>query len=383
MTTRAPEQPLRVLFAARADLTSAPGGDTAQILNTARALAELGVEITIGGPDEHDPSRFDLVHLWHLERTHESHLPLVRARRAGVPVALSPIYWPPDGSPRRVEPGDRWRFALEDLKNLARLLKADRRARPAIAAALRTGWARARQDLLHLPDLLLPNSRAEARMLRAELGLAPGAASPIIEVVVNATDLELARRVRDELATGPREGVVCVGHFDVRKNQKSLIEAVRGTDIRLTLVGGARRNHAAYARACRLAAPPNVSFTGPLPPIDALRVMRRARVHACPSRYETPGLVNLEAAFLGCSVVLPDCPPVREYFEDRGHFARPDPLSLRDALRRALDTPPDPDLPSLIEQRYSWARAAEQTLAAYRRVLANYNRPVQPPPGTP
>lgn len=382
MTNQASAQPLRVLFAARADLRSAPGGDTAQILGTAAALRELGVQVTIGGPDEPDPAGFDLVHLWHLERTHESYLPLIRARRAGVPVALSPIYWPAGGVPRRVHARMRWRHLREDVKNVARLLRSSCSARAGIAAALRVGWARARHELLCLPDVLLPNSRAEARMLSEELGLVAGGNGPLIEVVVNAADLEMARRVRAEPGADPREGVVCVGHFDVRKNQRSLIEAVRGTGIRLTLAGGARRNHEWYARACRRAAPSNVTFTGPLPPVEALRLMRRARVHVCPSRYETPGLVNLEAAFMGCAVVLPDCPPVRDYFEDRGEYARPDPESLRAALRRALEAGPDPELPGLIERCFTWARAAEQTLSAYRRVLSNYNRRVVPTVGT-
>jgi glycosyltransferase involved in cell wall biosynthesis len=367
-------QPLRVLFATRADLREAPGGDTYQVLGTARALEALGVEVTVGGLADHDPARFDIVHVWHLERTHESYLPLRRARQAGVPVALSPIYWPEGGVPRRIDGGERLAGVREDLKNLVRLVRSGREARAGVLAALRAGWSRARHELLHHADLLLPNSHAEAEVLRQELACHPRGPAPLMEVVVNAADLDLARRVLAEPEEAAREGVACVGHFDVRKNQRALIEAVRGTGIRLTLVGGARRNHAAYERACRRIAPPNVVFAGALPPVEALRVMRRARVHVCPSRFETPGLVNLEAGFLGCALVLPDCPPVREYFGPRGRYARPDPGSLRAALREALDAGPDPDLPGVIERSFTWARAAEQTLAAYRRVISNYNR---------
>jgi len=77
---------------------------------------------------------------------------------------------------------------------------------------------------------------------------------------------------------------------------------------------------------------------------------------------------------MGCALVLPDCPPVREYFGDEGHYARSDPASLRSALRRALDAGPPAGLAGRIAERFTWPRAASQTLAAYRRVLANYNR---------
>jgi len=376
VTPTDPERPLRVLFATRADLRTHPGGDTAQIVGTAAALRGLGVEVTVGGPDDLDPGGFDLVHLWHLERTHESILPFRRARRAGRPVALSPIYWPPGDAPRVIERGIRGgaRWWSEDLKNVARLARAGRGARAGVLEALRAGWARARCELLVSSDVLLPNSEAEAEMLRGELALSGAASPPRIEVVVNAVDLEGASRVLAEAGGGAREGVVCVGHFDVRKNQRALIEAVRGTDLRLTLAGGARRNHGSYARRCRRAAPPNVEFTGPVAPLEALRLMRRAAVHACPSRFETPGLVNLEAGSMGCALVLPDCPPVREYFGDEGHYARSDPASLRSALRRALDAGPPAGLAGRIAERFTWPRAASQTLAAYRRVLANYNR---------
>lgn len=371
------EQPLRVLFAARADLRTHPGGDTAQVVGTAEALRALGVEVTIAGPAEHDPRAFDLVHLWHLERTHESYLPWQRARDAGRPVALSPIYWPPDDAPRVVGDGlqSRLRFIREDAKNVVRLARLGRAARAGVAAALRAGWARARRRLLAQCDVLLPNSEAEAAVLRAELRLGGHGRPPAIEEVVNAVDLARARRVLAEPDAGPRAGVICVGHFDVRKNQAALIEAVRGTGIPLTLVGGARRNHASYERGCRRGAPPNVTFAGAVEPIEALRLMRRSAVHACPSRFETPGLVNLEAGFLGCGLVLPDCPPVREYFGAHGHYSGSSPDSLRTAMRRALEAGPDGSLAGEIERRFSWERAASQTLAAYRRVLANYNRP--------
>jgi hypothetical protein len=375
---------LRVFFGVRADLNSCPGGDTAQVLGTAQWLRTLGVDVTVGGPEVRDLSGFDLVHLWHLERAHETYVFLERARAAGRPVALSPIYWSACPGAEPAGPPSVMRGLAENAKNLVRLASAgSAAARSAVLTALSAGWRRARRELLASASLLLPNSRAEAALVSAELSaLGPGAA-PLVRVVVNAIDDAECRLVLHEPASASRAGVVCVGHFDVRKNQLALIRALCGSGIGLTLVGGPRRNHEAYYRACRAAAGRDVVFAGPLSPTDALRRMRAALVHACPSRLETPGLVNLEAATMGCGVVLPDCPPVREYFGGLGEYSGPSPASLRSAVERALSAPPDPRLGTMALERYTWRAAAEQTLEAYRAVVprasGRYDRPALAP----
>lgn len=373
--------PLRVFFGVRSDLTRSPGGDTAQVLGTARWLRTLGVTVDIGGPEVQDLSPYDLVHLWHLERAHEAFVFLRRARAAGKPVALSTIYWSACAGGQAGAPS-RLRGATEDLKNIVRLASASSKAaRHAVLAALGAGWRRCRRELLTGSSLLLPNSRAEADLLLAELASCGASERPAIRVVVNAIDESACRAALAEPAPERREGVVCVGHFDVRKNQLALIRALSGTGIGLTLVGGPRPNHEAYYRACRAAAGPGVRFAGRLSPDQTLRQMRAAVVHACPSRLETPGLVNLEAATMGCRLVLPDCPPVREYFGSLGEYSDPSPEGLRRAVERALSGPADPSLSRLAGERYTWRIAAEQTLEGYllitRRGSERYDRPAR------
>ncbi len=116
----APVRPLRVLLAGRLTCMTAPGGGETQLLATARALGELGVDARLWRPWEDKLAEADCLHLF---GSAAEHLPLIEAaHNLGVPVALSTIAWfdldslrrEPRSAPRRAlacassSPG-RWR----------------------------------------------------------------------------------------------------------------------------------------------------------------------------------------------------------------------------------------------------------------------------------
>lgn len=356
---------LNVLFIVRSTLHAWPGGDTVQIDRTADALRQLGVDVTVSDDPSTDVSAYDLVHLWHLERPHETLLPFRRARARGIPVALSTIYWPGEGAPKVKQPFPRRaaKALLEDLKNAYRLCGG---RRSGTWAALRKTWAGSRRELLSSVDVLLPNSQAEAEALAVE-------GSPrSTRVVPNAVDAAACDRVVEETGSQPRDGIACVGHFDPRKNQLALVEALRDTDIAVTFVGSGRQYRRRYYRRCQQRAGDNMRFLGDLKHRDVLRQLRRCRCHVCPSRFETPGLVNLEAALMGCAIVAPDCAPVREYLrDDAAYFTQPDPDDIRRAVFTALENQPSLQLQTRIREELSWTQAAKATLAAYEAVLGS------------
>lgn len=365
-----PRPTARVVFGVRGDLESAPGGDTVQILNTAAALRARGVTVDVRGPGALDARAGDVVHLWHLERVHESFAHFVAARRAGAAVALSTIYWPRDGEPRRVSRG--W---IEDAKNVWRWCKAAPPARDAIARALAAGWSACRRELLLGADVLLPNSRAEGAVLESEARDAAarvGAGGHVRwREVCNAVDADACRAAIARAAGRRRTGIVSVGHFDPRKNQLQLIRALEGSGASVTFIGGPRPMHAPYHARCVRAAGGRHRFLGPRRTAETLDELAAAAVHVCPSLLETPGLANLEASAVGCAVVVPDCAPVREYFEDQAEYFTPgDERSLAGAVRRALDHGPRAGLAERVTREFNWDRAAEQTLDAYAAALA-------------
>jgi glycosyltransferase involved in cell wall biosynthesis len=211
-------------------------------------------------------------------------------------------------------------------------------------------------------DLLLPNSHLEARDLIADL-----AVTTPIRVVPNAAD---PSRFRRQPSSRDRSGVLCVGRIEPRKNQLRLIEALRGTSVQVTIVGDDHPDHRAYADNVRSAAGTHVRIIGHVSESDLVSLYQRARVHALPSEFETTGLVSLEAALCGCSIVTTSVGYAREYFRDFAWYCDPyDTASIRRAVLDALPAAEQPGLRQRILENYTWEHAAAATAAAYHDLV--------------
>jgi glycosyltransferase involved in cell wall biosynthesis len=187
--------------------------------------------------------------------------------------------------------------------------------------------------------------------------------------VPNAADVDTFAPSAD----GPpseRDGVLCVGRIEPRKNQLALIEALRGSDIPLMFIGQPGRFSAGYARRCHRAAGARVRFVSQRSARELRELYHAARVHACVSWYETPGLASLEAALSGCNLVVTPGGCTREYFGNQVFYARPDePDSICAAVKAALDAEPNPDLARRVARKFNWNAAAQNTLRGYRLAL--------------
>ncbi|HEY0788466.1 MAG TPA: glycosyltransferase family 1 protein, partial [Thermoanaerobaculia bacterium] len=171
-----------------------------------------------------------------------------------------------------------------------------------------------------------------------------------------------------DLGLARRAYFLYVGNDKPHKRLDLLAEAWRAVrpgmpDVRLALAGG----------ASALGAPDGgIVFAGRVADQDLAALYRGALALVLPSDFEGFGLPVLEAMASGTPVICSDIPPLRElaagaarFFErgDAAALARAmssirasDPMRLAEAgLRRAAGFP--------------WDRAAERTLAAYRRVL--------------
>ena len=133
----------------------------------------------------------------------------------------------------------------------------------------------------------------------------------------------------------------------------------------------------AYVELCRQHGPRNLTVL-PYLPVDELRsAYAAARVHVQANWTETCGLVSLEAALAGCSLVCSTAGYELEFFRDQVDYCDPtDVDSVRRAVERALanydrDAPRRQALRERIVRDYNWRRVAEMTLDVYRRVLGH------------
>ncbi len=345
-----PQTHRRIRTAARLDAWSAGGGGEVQMDATARELRRLGFDARAWRPwDADELQAGDVVHFFGSRPEFVGPAEALKSR--GVRVVVSTIAW------------FDWRNTLREPTSLFR--RSRDLARYALRAALPRlpSW---RRRLYHAADLLLPNSQAEAEQL-IRLFRVPQAK---VRIVPNGVDARFAAADAQlfQARFGNNSFVLCPGRIEPRKNQLTLIRALRGTGLRLVLLGDVVSGHDRYLSACRAAADDSVLFLGRVQHDDPLLASAYAacRCVALASWYETPSLAALEAALTGTPLVLPAGGSAREYFGPLARYVTPHNLAeIRAAVLAAATEPRSSSLASLVSGQFTWRHVAEATWAAY------------------
>jgi glycosyltransferase involved in cell wall biosynthesis len=211
-----------------------------------------------------------------------------------------------------------------------------------------------------------------------------GAARDKIHVVYEAADpLYRPPPASKEAPPGARPGyMLFVSTIEPRKNLPVLLEAYRllldrghrpdMPELRVVGRRGWLYEESLHAIE-RLGLGEHVRLLGEVAPPDLLGLYQGARLFAMPSLYEGFGLGALEALACGAPVLASNAGALPEVVGDAGLLLPPgDSAAWADALERVLG---DPALEADLRQRgpaqaarFSWARAARETLAVYRRI---------------
>jgi glycosyltransferase involved in cell wall biosynthesis len=331
---------MKVLFQARSNLLQSRAGDTIQVLKTREYLEKLGVKVELSCKKETDLRSYDLVHIFHTNRINETYQQFCNGKKQGKPVAISTIYW--------------------DMRDY---LKKDK-----ITTTDLNWWVESnmlRKEVFAGADILLPNSEGEYLRLSKDLQI-----ENQFHVVPNCVDRMFLRgNPRDFISEyGIRDFVLCVGRISYRKNQLSLIRALKETGIPVVFIGS--QHNRPYLKQCKDEAKGPFYFIDEMPHHRLPDAYAAARLHVLPSWFETPGLASLEAALAGCNVVTTPWGTTREYFKDLVLYCKPDDLqSIRDAVLTGLRKDADKRLQQFVFANYTWEKAAEETLNAYQKIL--------------
>jgi glycosyltransferase involved in cell wall biosynthesis len=341
-----------VLLAGKLTGMLAPGGGERQLRAMADELPDVGVGARLWRPWEEDLTGVDCLHLFGSEPEHLA--TVSAARRQNIPVVLSPIAWFDLAACWR-EPWPLARRTMACAKFVSRAMF------PALPS-----W---RRKLYHAVDLLLPNSQAEADQLIRYFQVPPER----IRVVPNGAARGFASPDPRPFAQriGCRDFILYAGRIEPRKNQLQFLRAMQGIVVPVVVLGDVVPGHEAYLDACRRAAGANVHFVPGLLHDEALlgSAYAAAGCQALTSRYETPGLVAIEAGMSGTPLVLPSGGCAREYFGELAEYVSPGDLSgIRRAVLDALAAGRSQQLASLIREHFTWRTAAWATREAYELV---------------
>ena len=171
-----------------------------------------------------------------------------------------------------------------------------------------------------------------------------------------------------------------VGTIEPRKNIERLIDAYASlpAELRmscpLVLVGGQGWNSAQiHEKIARYSAQGWLKYLSFVPDQDLAPIYSGAKVFACISHYEGFGLPVLEAMASGVPVICSNVASLPEVGGDAVLYVEPDRTEqVRDALAQLIGD--DAKCAHLAElglaraQSFSWARTAEQTIAAYQQI---------------
>jgi glycosyltransferase involved in cell wall biosynthesis len=362
---------MKILMASRRSSATTLGGDTVQIQSLARELGKLGHSVQIDFDGKVSAASFDIVHIFNLDRPQDVIPVTTEAKKIGKPVVLTPIfvdYREFDVRGRTGVPGTVGRIIGAEWMARAKILgRALRNGEfhAGTSRVLLSGLFRMQQVLLSRADFVLPNSTSEMRRLSHRFGIDMDKVKWM--KIENGVDTELFRM--DNKAV-QREGVLCVARVEGLKNQLNLVHAMEGLPWTLTLIGSVAPNHQRLLSHVLKASGKNAQYIGQVPQVELPRFYQQARVHVLPSWFETTGLSSLEAAVMGCNIVVTGKGDTREYFEDDAFYCEPDDVnSIRNAIQRAYEAPVDTGFRERLMKNCTWKKAAEKTLQAYERLL--------------
>ena len=356
---------IRVVMITRTTLFTVKGGDTIQVLQTAANLARHNISIEIKLTNEKIIyEQYDLLHFFNITRPADI---LFHIRKSGKPFVISPIfvdYSEYDKFYRKGITGIIFRFlsadGIEYMKTMSRwILRKD------TLMSIEYAWKGQRSSVIKIlkkARILLPNSHSEYSRLFQRYNYKPEYA-----VIPNGIDeglftFDLAL-VKDPLL------VICVARIEGIKNQLNLIRALNNTKFNLAIIGAAAPNQMYYYRSCRDLAADNIRFIDHLPQEELVSYYQKASVHVLPSWFETTGLSSLEAAAMGCNIVITDKGDTTEYFGTNAIYCDPiSPENIYIAVEKAAALPLNDSLQKKILTHYTWDQATIRTIEAYKRI---------------
>ncbi|MEA3338422.1 MAG: glycosyltransferase family 1 protein [Chloroflexota bacterium] len=296
-------------------------------------------------------------------------------RHLGVDVAHAPYWAPP------LQPSVPTVVTIHDL---IPLLLREYRGGPSVRLYTALVSTTAQDSALVLTD-----SEASRRDIVAHLGL-PAERVRVVHLAAGeqytptpAPDDE-AIRARYGL---PEQYTLYLGGFDVRKNVATVLETYRwagpaiGDECPLVIAGRLPERDTDFAPDPRRLAQEQgidkdcVRFTGFVDEAHKPALYRGAAAFIFPSRYEGFGLPPLEALACGTPVVGSDASSLPEVVGDAGVLLPPDDAEGMSGALIQLAT--DESFRAELSRRalaqaarFSWERAARETLAVYRHIVA-------------
>ena len=154
---------------------------------------------------------------------------------------------------------------------------------------------------------------------------------------------------------------------DDRKNVKRLIEAAKKYNFPLKLAGKLRSQDELDKVMGWIGNSSNIEYMGFLTQEKLLEMYKKARAFALPSVNEGVGIVALDAAAMGCDIVLTNYGGPKEYYDDLAFLVNPKNVDeIGSAVMEVLNGKSNqPRLQQHIVENYSLKAVSERLVQVY------------------
>jgi len=366
---------MKVLFQSRANLYTAPGGDLVQMEKTKKYLEKQGIVVDISLESQPSLEGYDLVHLFNLMEPQDIYLQMQNAIRQNKKFVLSTIYGLYTEFERKARGGLFQHVAnvlspyqIGYIKTFIKQF-AEGRMHKGVYKMLYKGYYGMMKEIVDNASVFLPNSESEMLRVAKEYKLK----NYKYVGVPNAIDREVFDTGSQQEPNEYEEYrgcILCAARIEGRKSTLTLVQAVKNSPYTLVLVGKESANQKKFVEQVHAEAGDNVVFLGVVPHEKLKKLYSVAKVHALVSWMETPGLSSLEAAAMGCNIVVTTKGDTYDYFKDYAYYCEPDDVpSIRKAIDEAFANKPDPELKKRILENYIWEKTAEETIKGYKKAL--------------
>lgn len=366
---------MRVLFQSKTNIFDAPGGDTVQMVKTKEFLEKLGVQVDISLDFNQDLSQYDLVHLFNLMDPEELYLHYSNAKKQNKKIVLSTIYGLYTEFERKARGGAFQiianyisPFQIGYIKTLIKHF-SENKMHKGVYKMMFMGYFGLMKEIVDYTTVFLPNSVSEMNRVAKDFNLKKYDFFNIPNAIDKAVFSDISVNEKNKYSIY-KDCIVCAARIEGRKNTLNLVRALKNTPYTLVLVGNTSQNQKKYVDQVKNEAGKNVIFLGSIPHHDLKDLYKVAKVHVLASWMETPGLSSLEAAAMGCNIVVTKKGDPFDYFGDDAFYCEPDDInSIKTAIDLAFNAPQNSSLKDKILSNYVWEKTAAETLKAYKLAL--------------
>ena len=325
---------LRILLCNRPNTYTNPGGDTVLMERLKNGLINLGHDVEIDVDASKEPAAYDIAHLFNFASPEATEFHARRCFAASVPYVVSCLY---EDWPRFFNKMTYMYYAFEtyiksgqDKSIWAQVIKGVHQVEP--RPYVNNSW------VAENAASLLVTGEEEKQTVQRDYNN-----SSLVEIVHLGCDTPSLNSSRELFIkeTSLSDFVLCVGRLEARKNQLMLLKALEDSELTVVFATSGFTYQPQYEALCRNFKRKGKTVFLPKLSSEMLKsAYMAAKVHALPSWYELPGLVSLEAAECGCSIVGTKWGTLYDYLGEDAYYCSPDDIdSIKNAVCAAYYSP--------------------------------------------